>query len=312
MRSEPGIPRIAFDRSKYGRTLLADACRIRDIPGFITEPRSHRLGFYEVAIISEGRGVLELDHATVSIAPQRVVVTAPEEARRWRLEGNGLDGFVVFFEADFVEQAMGLRQITERIPLLSAAPEQRAFSIHAPRFHELNGIARCMRDELDAPANDTDLALRAETCRLLVSLQRAAGPLTPAMIQRDAGSRGQRRELARRYSTLVDEHFTREHRVSSYARMLHVSARHLGSCVQESTGSTPSEVLHRRQFLEARRLLVHSRLGVGAIAEHLGFAECSYFIRFFRRHAGTTPLAFRARHESDISLPMSALATAMS
>ena len=70
---------IAFDRHKYGMPLLVDACSVASIPGFITEPMPHRLGFYEIALVTAGRGRLELDGAAAEVAPGTVLVTRPGE-----------------------------------------------------------------------------------------------------------------------------------------------------------------------------------------------------------------------------------------
>ena len=77
---------IRFDRMKYGRPLLVDACEIAAIPGFITGPRAHRLHFYEIALLTEGRGRLALDDTLLELAPRRIFVTAPGEVRSWRLD----------------------------------------------------------------------------------------------------------------------------------------------------------------------------------------------------------------------------------
>jgi AraC-like DNA-binding protein len=53
--------------------------------------------------------------------------------------------------------------------------------------------------------------------------------------------------------------------------------------------------------------LLHTELPVAEIADRLGFSDASYFVRFFKRLAGTTPRAFRARRGSPISPPLRAL-----
>jgi AraC-like DNA-binding protein len=146
---------------------------------------------------------------------------------------------------------------------------------------------------------DSEHALRADTYRLLVALQRLAAPKPPST----ATCAPRVHDLRRRFDDAVEQHLARHHRVGDYASMLGVSARYLNTCVRTSSGATASETIHRRQFLEARRLLRHTSWSVAAIAERLGFSEASWFIRFFKRHAGMTPGAFRERHESDISVP---------
>ena len=295
--------RVAFDRMKYGRPLLVDACRIGDIDDFTMGRASHRLGFHEVALITRGRGRVELDDAPIEVAPRRVFVTAPGEMRRWQLEGSALEGFVVFFEAAFMNDFVRDARFVERLPLMAARPERRAVLAAPGSFEALAAIAGAMRDELRAHRIDSEHALRADTYRLLVAVQRLAAPAIPA---RTPG-RPCARPLFQRFEDCLEERFARHHRVAEYAAMLGVSERHLNACVREASGATARESIHRRQFLEAKRLLVHTRLPVAEIAEQLGFAESSYFIRFFKRRAGTTPLAFRMRHESDISVPASDL-----
>jgi AraC-like DNA-binding protein len=86
--------------------------------------------------------------------------------------------------------------------------------------------------------------------------------------------------------------------VAQYAEVLDVTANHLNEAVRSATGATASDTIHERLFLESRRLLLHTSQSVGAIAQDLGFREASYFNRFFKRMAGTTPRAFRLQGKS--------------
>jgi len=44
---------------------------------------------------------------------------------------------------------------------------------------------------------------------------------------------------------------------------------------------------------ETERLLAHSGLNVGQIGYRLGFDDPSYFVKYFKKHAGVSPSAFR-------------------
>ena len=88
--------------------------------------------------------------------------------------------------------------------------------------------------------------------------------------------------------------------MSRHADRLGVTVRHLNACVRRSTGRTAATTLRERIHLEARRLLLQSSLPVSAIAEQLGFDDAPYFVRFFKRHAGVTPGAFRVAQGSPI------------
>jgi len=297
------VEHIHFDRRKYGPELLADACAINDIPGFITAPRSHRLMFHEIAFITQGQGRLDIDDASLDVAPRRVLVTGPGEVRRWRLDEPGLEGVLVFFEPEFIDAFFGDTRFLASLPLMAAAPEARGVATPGRAFDAVMDMAGVMCDELKSPRADTHHALRAETYSLLIALQRLAiGRVSDDRRELQVKRLGAHR-LARRFSDLVERHHAEHHDVMDYACRLGVSPRHLNGCVRETTGMTASETIHRRQFLEARRLLSYTDMSVGAVAERLGFADASYFIRFFKRHAGQTPLAWRTGRESAISVP---------
>ncbi|SPE99419.1 DNA-binding transcriptional regulator AraC [Streptomyces sp. MA5143a] len=56
-------------------------------------------------------------------------------------------------------------------------------------------------------------------------------------------------------------------------------------------------VIDARVALEAQRLLAHTDEPVATIARRLGFVEPTNFGKFFTRHSGMTPGAFRQAHQ---------------
>jgi AraC family transcriptional regulator, transcriptional activator of pobA len=58
-------------------------------------------------------------------------------------------------------------------------------------------------------------------------------------------------------------------------------------------GKTVSALINEQIILEAKRYLLATHNQVKDIADHLGYEDVSYFIRFFKRHTGHSPEAFR-------------------
>jgi len=284
---------IRFDRCKYGPHLLADACEVASLPSFITTPRLHRLAFWELALVTDGHGTLGLDGVPVEVAPYRLCITAPGEVRRWQLDGARLRGCLIFFDAELFEEAAGDGGFLQRLPISRAPAPQRSIALDRRRFEALAGLAGAMADELRSPDGDSPRMLRAQACQLLIAVQRASGVTARPVEDRAA-------LLARRFAHLVDQRFAHGDAVSDYAERLGASVRHLNACVQRRTGFGAAETIRRRVFLEARRRLLADATPVTSIAEALGFADVPYFIRFFRRHSGVTPRAFRAAHGSAV------------
>lgn len=59
------------------------------------------------------------------------------------------------------------------------------------------------------------------------------------------------------------------------------------------TGKPTTGNIAERLISEANVLLLHQDWRVNVIADSLGFEYPTYFHRLFKKHTGTTPLAFR-------------------
>lgn len=100
--------------------------------------------------------------------------------------------------------------------------------------------------------------------------------------------------LVQNYRARIEEYFRERHEVGAYAALLHISAGHLSEVVKAQSGKPAIAHIQERLVLEARRLLFHTHQSVKEIAFNLGFADASYFSRFFKRETGVTPAGFRA------------------
>jgi AraC-like DNA-binding protein len=99
--------------------------------------------------------------------------------------------------------------------------------------------------------------------------------------------------LLQAFQAKVNECFRELREVGDYASLLHISAGHLSEVVKKQSGKPAIKHIHERLILEARRLLFHSSNSLKEIAFDLGFAEASYFNRFFKRETGATPASYR-------------------
>jgi AraC family transcriptional activator of pobA len=70
------------------------------------------------------------------------------------------------------------------------------------------------------------------------------------------------------------------------------------AALTQATGRSAGEWIVSGRMAEARRLLLHSDERVDVIAERVGYADATHFIRMFRREHGETPAAWRAAKAS--------------
>jgi AraC-like DNA-binding protein len=105
-------------------------------------------------------------------------------------------------------------------------------------------------------------------------------------------------EFSRTFSQLVEWHYTRYHTVAEYADLLNITPKALNKRVTRYTETTPNDIIKNRIILEAKRLLVHTRLSVKEIGYKLGYDDTSYFIRLFSKQASTSPQSFRQQYQT--------------
>ncbi len=97
-------------------------------------------------------------------------------------------------------------------------------------------------------------------------------------------------DLARKYIAL---NANRALTVEEVAAELGFSTRHLLRIVSKSTSRTISDMIIDARLGYIKELLQDQSLTVAFVAEKCGFVDDSTFIKFFKRHVGSTPTAYR-------------------
>lgn len=100
-------------------------------------------------------------------------------------------------------------------------------------------------------------------------------------------------QFLRRFSKLVEQHYKTNHFVADYAEMLYVTPKNLSKKIGLISKSTPNDIIKNRIILESKRLLAHTQMTVKEIAYSLNYEDDAYFVRFFQKHTGLSPLSFR-------------------
>ncbi|MDO8769770.1 MAG: helix-turn-helix domain-containing protein [Burkholderiaceae bacterium] len=98
-----------------------------------------------------------------------------------------------------------------------------------------------------------------------------------------------------KFRTLVDQGYKKHLPLMSYADQLGITPGQLSRLCREVLGVSSLDVINARLIHEAQRDLVYTISSIKQLADSLGFADETYFGRFFRKHTGLSPRAFRAK-----------------
>lgn len=100
-------------------------------------------------------------------------------------------------------------------------------------------------------------------------------------------------QFLRRFSKLVEQHYKTHHTVADYAELLFVTPKNLSKKIGLISKSTPNDIIKDRIILESKRLLAHTKMTVKEIAYSLNYEDDAYFVRFFTKNTGISPISFR-------------------
>lgn len=99
--------------------------------------------------------------------------------------------------------------------------------------------------------------------------------------------------LSDSFIKLVQENFKSQRFLDFYAESLGVSAKHLSRTIKSQTGYSAASWIERYLILEAKILLKSTNLTVQQISDSLNFPSQSFFGKYFKKHVGASPKAYR-------------------
>lgn len=131
-------------------------------------------------------------------------------------------------------------------------------------------------------------------------------------INRDAGARPVEEECSRRTHELFNrfmEHLELRYKVSRdvdyYASLQHITSKYLNMVVQRVTRQTAKSIIDQYVVMHLKLLLRTSTASIKQVAWDFNFSDESFFCRYFKRHTGVSPQAYRkASAEGGASLQL--------
>lgn len=120
-------------------------------------------------------------------------------------------------------------------------------------------------------------------------------------IQREVSSQppttsGRQTELFHKFISLVHDVCAEQREVSFYADKLCISTRYLSAIVRRITRHSAKELIDNIVMVEIKVLLQNTSLPIQEIAYKMHFPDQSYLGRYFKKHTGISPTAFRQKN----------------
>jgi AraC family transcriptional regulator, transcriptional activator of pobA len=210
----------------------------------------------------------------------------------WRL------GFCVPCLASDPTAAAALLEPFERVrdgasPVVRIPPERRDF------------LESLFREFSVGPegAADANLVRRSLLTLIINEVARAAAA-SPTVSRRPAASAGASggnaaRSIVTDTLRYIERHCLEPLTLTAIAAAMHRTPSYITTALTRATGRSAVAWIIAGRMAEARRRLLHSDERIEIIAERVGYADPTHFIRLFRRTHGATPAGWRAAQREE-------------
>jgi AraC family transcriptional activator of pobA len=248
----------------------------------------HKHDFYLIVLITGGSGVHEVDFESYSVTPGMLFILKPGQMHFWKLSYD-IDGYVFFHSRDFYDKGY-LANSLKDFEFYSSYQNPPCIQLKM----ETISILKVLMQEL-VNEYTHDHVLKWQKIHSIINLVYVEVARIYTPIHKVNSEKYLLR--VREFEDLVEENFKRVKFAKEYADKLNITEKHLNRITKNCLNKTSSQLIGERILLEAKRMLMHSKLNVTQISEELGFNESSYFIRFFKKHTEVTPLNFLNRYK---------------
>jgi len=243
---------------------------------------AHRDDHYIFFLLTNGSGTLKVDLQNIVLTAGQLYYILPSQVH-YRIQTDSAEGWFLAVDTSLISP--DLKDVFEHRLNLQVPCTLRDYELK-----QYTSLLCLLHNEVIERQDDKYYLSIIHT---LAQTFLAMAASTYSHSESTANTHSRSAELARQFKNLLAAHIHTIKSPSEYASKLNVSPGYLNEAIKKVTGSTVSYWIQQEIFSEAKRLLYHSDVDVKQIAYELGYTDCAYFIRSFRKASGLSPLKFR-------------------
>jgi AraC-like DNA-binding protein len=245
--------------------------------------KPHRVSFYTVIWFKGENNFFYVNGEKLRLDKNNLLILNKDVAHRFYRDTT--EGEIILFSNVFFMNTQEKTDFVNTYPLF-----KNAYSVIKPNSDDFISLLETyfsfMAQKIDNNRNRELSVLRNLLHNLLMIVERefkrqrkivGKSPFSGYIVQ---------------FKSLLNEHYRTQKQVSFYAKAMDITERKLSMIISKTLGISPKEYINEKVFREVKKLLKYSTFDEKEIAQMVGF-DFTYFVKFFKKHQGTTPGYFR-------------------
>jgi AraC family transcriptional regulator, transcriptional activator of pobA len=248
----------------------------------------HKHDFFLVILFTQGKGKHEVDFETFKIEKGSLFVLKPGQMHYWELSDD-IEGFVFFHTREFFDKGFISLSIQD-FNFYSSFQVAPYYKLKEKPLNKIQSLMNELVLEYKTEAYFQSQKIHALIVLVYIEISRENNPLVNIKNQTYLTK-------LRQFEDLIETNYRNMKFVKEYAFKLNITEKHLNRVTKSCIGKTSTQLIAERIILEAKRMLIYSKLNVTQIGEELGYFDSSYFVRFFKKNTGVTPHVFLSKYK---------------
>lgn len=288
------LPLIDFDSLKsrlymyesYQADILVADLNSQDV--FLNDPV--RVNALQVLLVLEGSIDLSIDYVLFQASTNTVVTIMPTHITKVMKYSPNFKGRLMAVSCAFLEQSMMPNHSSSMIQYMKIRKNPTILLQES----EIKTLDECM-----LRLRQTILQTSHHLQRLLIQntlmgffiemgnifSERKEYNTPPSLTRKE--------ELFESFLRILYMYCKEQHVVSFYAEQLYITPQYLSLILKELTGRSANKWIDEALMQEAKILLKAPQATVQQVADALHFSDQSTFGKFFKKHAGMSPMEYR-------------------
>ncbi|MBD0777986.1 AraC family transcriptional regulator [Maribacter sp. ANRC-HE7] len=245
----------------------------------------HRLNFYQLIVITKGRGIHEVDFETIAYAENTVIPVAMGQVQRFT-NNPQLEGYAVLFTPDFlIKEEQDYHYLYDYTIFNHAINPQS----HIANKEVLTLLQEMITEQQKGLLFDSGEYQRNLLKNFLIQIERNKRERVEIVCNDSLN-------LYMRFRKTLEENINYKIRVADICQKLNVTPKQINKALKLYTNTTAKQYIEDRVILEIKRLLVYSTLTIKEIAYEIGFDDPTNFTKYFKARVNTLPTDYQKQH----------------